>query len=723
MINRVTNKWPFALLSFFILLTASLPFLNVYNLVSENILVFIGMLALVCLMTLLIQNQFIIFPLYVFSYFFTLYCYFPFNRRFGFTWVGIFIQKLLQTYPKMLNGELNYLPDFFALPLILFLLISLSILSIRYERWMLGYMMLVSYLLMLAVFNQLNLSIQVLLITSFALLFYVLKQVPKGLISNGKRRLVLLNGFMLLSSIGCAYFLPISFPKLQNFLLAQTTTVRSYVNQQGVYQKIESYGSNNASKTGFSDNDEVLGGPISDDQTILFTAKQASEHYWRVETKNYYTGKGWTSTSEIGTASGDQALVLSTNPEYQGDFDAATLITLTFNGSKDYLPYPYGNSSIPFTSIGRTEQIQEKQRIKLFDQPKTISFSWEKPAFTQETLQQVPYQISQDEQMTQVPLNTSKRVKELALSLTQSQETLYDKVKAVEQYLKQDGTYRYSKVDTPFTPPNEDYINYFLFESKIGYCDNFSSAMTIMLRSIGIPSRWVKGFSSGEVTDNKEAEYKEYTIKNSDAHSWPEVYFEGYGWIPFEPTPSFTNEVTQEATTNNSVAVSELTSASTEATDTTQTQQTDTTSSLTENSTKKEKQDSLFSQWFPLLRNFSLGLIFILLIICSFFLKKYFFLVLFRLYLAIHPKRFVTTYTMLLRKAEKRLPRQANEPLTNFAKRFEEKYSEFDGRFIQLTELYEQMLYGGNNLNVADYGGLLLQIAKLLTNTKKNKTE
>ncbi|OJG87245.1 hypothetical protein RV15_GL002009 [Enterococcus silesiacus] len=678
------------------------------------------MLASVCFMTLLFKNHLIIFPFYFLSYLFTLYYYFPSGHLFGFTWLGSFLQKILQTYPKMLSGEINYLPDYFALSIILFLLLLLSVLFILYERWTFGCLLLITYLLMLSVFNHLNLGVQVILITSFAILFYGLKQTARTLVGKEKSTLFLLSGFVLFLLAGGSYFFPIVLPQSQNFLFTQTANIRNYVNQQGIYQQIEAYGSNGLSKSGFSDNDKQLGGPMSDNQMILFTAKQTSEHYWRVETKNYFTGKGWKNTSEAVSISNEPLLTISTNPEYQDTTGAETTITLSFNNQKEYLPYPYGQVSIPVSEVGQTGHIKDKQRINLLAAPDTIKLTWQKPSFTPEVLQQVPYRVSQDAPMTQVPMTTPKRVHELALSLTENQETLYGKVKAIERYLKDDGDYRYSKTDTPFTPQNEDYVDYFLFESKIGYCDNFSSAMTILLRSIGISSRWAKGFAPGEITSNNNSDYQEYTVRNSDAHSWPEVYFEGYGWIPFEPTPSFTNDVSQPAVTHNSTTENTIANTNTETSTPTESKETTAiTSSSPESSTKEDTQDSILNQWRPVLRNIVSLLLIVLLAICSFFLKKYFFLLRFSLYLNVHPRQFGKAYTILLRKAEHILCRQANEPLTIYAKRFEHNYSQFHGSFIQLTELYEQTLYGRRKPKEADYAGLLIHLARLLTDLKK----
>ena len=77
-----------------------------------------------------------------------------------------------------------------------------------------------------------------------------------------------------------------------------------------------------------------------------------------------------------------------------------------------------------------------------------------------------------------------------------------------------------------------DYLTGFLTESKTGYCQQFATAFAVLARSLGYPTRVVVGFLPGE----RSAQGR-YLVRGTDAHAWPEVYFEGYGWIAFEPTP------------------------------------------------------------------------------------------------------------------------------------------------------------------------------------------
>ena len=106
----------------------------------------------------------------------------------------------------------------------------------------------------------------------------------------------------------------------------------------------------------------------------------------------------------------------------------------------------------------------------------------------------------------------------------------YDVAKAIETQLQQD--YGYS-LEMKATGP--DPLADFLFNVQAGHCEYFSTAMAIMLRTHGIPARVVNGFLPGEYNAAADA----YTVRQSDAHSWVEVYFpESRSWVTFDPTPA-----------------------------------------------------------------------------------------------------------------------------------------------------------------------------------------
>jgi transglutaminase-like putative cysteine protease len=120
------------------------------------------------------------------------------------------------------------------------------------------------------------------------------------------------------------------------------------------------------------------------------------------------------------------------------------------------------------------------------------------------------------------------RVADLAARLARGEPTKYDVVRAVQEHLRTE--YGYNE-----RPPDRRYpLPAFLFRDRIGYCQHFSGAMALMLRTLGIPARVAAGFTPGSYN----ADTKEYRVRDLDAHSWIDVWFEGIGWVPFDPTPS-----------------------------------------------------------------------------------------------------------------------------------------------------------------------------------------
>jgi transglutaminase-like putative cysteine protease len=133
------------------------------------------------------------------------------------------------------------------------------------------------------------------------------------------------------------------------------------------------------------------------------------------------------------------------------------------------------------------------------------------------------------ERYLQLPENFSPRVAELAAEVTAAETTVYDKAKALEGYLRSNYTYN-EEISAP--TPEQDPVEYFLFEIGEGYCDYYATSMAVMLRSLGIPARTASGYAEGSY----DQESGVYILSERDAHTWVEVYFAGYGWVEFEPT-------------------------------------------------------------------------------------------------------------------------------------------------------------------------------------------
>ena len=132
------------------------------------------------------------------------------------------------------------------------------------------------------------------------------------------------------------------------------------------------------------------------------------------------------------------------------------------------------------------------------------------------------------ERFLSLPDAVPESVYTLARDLTATEPNPYDRAIALENYLR---TIPYT-LDVDIGPRNQDIVEYFLFDLQKGYCDYYASAMVVMARAAGLPARYVIGYI-GETFDEIN---QVYIITADQAHAWTEVYFPGYGWIPFEPT-------------------------------------------------------------------------------------------------------------------------------------------------------------------------------------------
>ena len=316
-----------------------------------------------------------------------------------------------------------------------------------------------------------------------------------------------------------------------------------------IYSASKNAGSGKAGiqKVGYGEDDSNLGGSFIQDDTPVFNAFTTEDHYWRIETKDMYTGQGWvTSADPSYELQTEGAINLDTFAE--GIETETVQAAIEFHGDEaiNKLVYPYGISEaegiagVEFYLDTQSDAIEGRVNGTATNLT-SYQLTYDNPSFEinalRENTEDDPADIT--ERYTQTPDAFPERVGSLAEEITAGYESRYDKVKAVERYFSSND-FEYRTTDIPDPSEDEDYVDQFLFETQAGYCDNFSTSMVVMLRTLDIPARWVKGFTSGEIIDN-EGETDIYQVKNSNAHSWVEVYFPESGWVPFEPTKGFSN--------------------------------------------------------------------------------------------------------------------------------------------------------------------------------------
>lgn len=129
-----------------------------------------------------------------------------------------------------------------------------------------------------------------------------------------------------------------------------------------------------------------------------------------------------------------------------------------------------------------------------------------------------------------LPASVPYRVYELAISLTEDKTNDYEKMLALEEYLR---SFSYTTLPEKL-PKNRDLVDHFLFDTKEGYCTYFATALSVLGRCVGIPTRYVQGYCT------RATEYGgEWTLRSNNAHAWTEAYIDGLGWIPLDATPGY----------------------------------------------------------------------------------------------------------------------------------------------------------------------------------------
>ncbi|ADP80401.1 transglutaminaseTgpA domain-containing protein [Pseudofrankia inefficax] len=198
--------------------------------------------------------------------------------------------------------------------------------------------------------------------------------------------------------------------------------------------------------------------------------------------------------------------------------------------SEDFLPTPWVPTSVQ--GLG-SDWLLDKASQTIFN-PKgsaagstyTVTAADPAPSRQEQTAKgPIPADIAYD---TKLPDNLDPQVRALAQSLATGRTSDFDKVRAIQDYFH-NGTFHY---DLNGAPTGQDALHQFLFVSKTGYCEQFASAMTLLVRALGIPARVAVGFIGGERRPDGSV-----LIRGGDAHAWPEVWLPGTGWIAFEPTP------------------------------------------------------------------------------------------------------------------------------------------------------------------------------------------
>lgn len=283
----------------------------------------------------------------------------------------------------------------------------------------------------------------------------------------------------------------------------------------------------------------VLGGPrtVGDTPVMdVFVARELPYVYWQTIAYDTYSDGLWSTTPgkealhitddgpiDLPPSVGRQVItqtVVNYQPNSSLLYGAPEIIGANRDMFVESRPTDEGDALVTTVRsryvLKQGDQYQITSRYSIADAFSLRSASTDYPQWVTDTYLQVPDTVTPE---------TIALAEEIAAPYDNN----FDKAIAVRNYLRETIAYN-DQIKAP--PPDMDPIHYVLFVNQEGFCNYYASAMAIMLRSQGIPARVASGYAQGQFQQDDNF----YRVRQSNAHTWVDVYFPDYGWIQFEPT-------------------------------------------------------------------------------------------------------------------------------------------------------------------------------------------
>jgi transglutaminase-like putative cysteine protease len=288
-------------------------------------------------------------------------------------------------------------------------------------------------------------------------------------------------------------------------------------------------------------------------QLFVYSTDDPQPDYVRMTTLDRYNGLGW-SSSKL-EADRDGARVQKGVPRPAGEDGNGPHQAVTMRVAVDgdhlevhWLPLPYGPRKVDVDGTWLwdpgSQTVFSASRTTRNLKPYTVTAS--RPVPTRESLLAATGVENNFDVAARYgsALRVSQSVVDLAQRITRGADTPYDEAVAIQRWFTNPRNGYVYDVNASLPSRGQDALEAFL-QGKHGFCEQYATAMAVLLRVVGLPSRVAVGFTPGQAVPGHKGVY---SVTTSDAHAWPEAWFPGTGWVRFEPTPAANGATTPDYT-------------------------------------------------------------------------------------------------------------------------------------------------------------------------------
>ncbi|MFF5107751.1 transglutaminaseTgpA domain-containing protein [Streptosporangium sp. NPDC000509] len=276
---------------------------------------------------------------------------------------------------------------------------------------------------------------------------------------------------------------------------------------------------------------------LPENSTVLtYQASDSTPRYLRMYSLDVFDGEQWTMSEPRGRPEDRTSEAPMPPPPGQGANVPVTPATVTVTVSPQvrrlsFLPLPYPVSKVTVAGDWRPD----RDTLMVFSTRNTAGgLTYQaltaEPEATADRLKAAPSPATaiRDRYLT-LPENLPEEIRQLALRETKQDAGPYEQAIQLQEFFTKTGGFTYSLATQGHDGPA---LTDFLIRNRTGYCEQFAASMAVLARVLGIPSRVAIGYTGGSVTSEG------WQVRTHDSHAWPELYFEGVGWLRFEPTPA-----------------------------------------------------------------------------------------------------------------------------------------------------------------------------------------